>query len=287
MADSVETPLGPVELERTGDGPPVLVVHGTPGGSDSSIAMGRFLAEAGFGVIAPSRPGYLGTPLDDRTAIDRQADLHAALLDGLGIEAAAVLSWSGGGPSSYRLAVLHPERVRALVAFASVSKSIPRPKLDAGSRLVMETEPGNWALRFLANHVPKSTVGATLKAEGDLSRRELKALVEEALDHEDERDVVLTMARVVADNAHRQAGVDNDWERFGEMDSLGLGQIGAPTLVIHGSADTDVPPQHGEHAAATIPGAQLLTMDRGTHLSLFVHPDARAAQARAVAALRS
>ena len=57
--------------------------------------------------------------------------------------------------------------------------------------------------------------------------------------------------------------------------------------MIHGSADTDVPPEHGEHAAATIPGAELLTMDRGTHLSLFVHPDARAAQAQAVAALRS
>ena len=287
MADLVETGAGPVEIERTGKGLPVVVVHGTPGGSDSSIAMGRFLVEAGFEVIAPSRPGYLGTPLGDRAAIDRQADLHATLLDALGIESAGVLSWSGGGPSAYRLAVRHPQRVRALVAFASVSRSISRPKLDPGSRLVMETEPGNWALRFLAAHLPKSTIGATLKAEGDLSRRELKELVAETLDHDDQREVVLTMADVVADNAHRGEGVNNDWERFAEIGSLELERITTPALVIHGSADTDVPPEHGAHAAATIPGAELLTMVRGTHLSLFVHPDARAAQARAVSALRS
>jgi pimeloyl-ACP methyl ester carboxylesterase len=287
MGDSIQTGAGPVELERAGEGPPVVVVHGTPGGSDSSLAMGRFLVDAGFEVIAPSRPGYLGTPLGDRAAIDRQADLHAALLDALGIESAGVLSWSGGGPSAYRLAARHPDRVRALVAFASVSRSMSRPKLDTGSRLVMETEPGNWSLRFLAAHFPKSTIGATLKAEGDLSRRELKELVAEALGHDDEREVVLTMADVVADNAHRREGVDNDWERFAQIDSLELERVAAPTLVIHGSADTDVPPEHGEHAAATIPGAELLTMDRGTHLSLFVHPGARAFQARAVGALRS
>src|SRR5919107_4722444 len=130
MADSVETKLGPVELERAGEGPPVVVVHGTPGGWDSSIAMGQFLVEAGFEVIAPSRPGYLGTPPGDLASPDRQADLLAALLDALGIGSAGVLSWSGGGPSAYRLAVRHPDRVRALVAFASVSRRISRPKLD-------------------------------------------------------------------------------------------------------------------------------------------------------------
>ena len=83
--------------------------------------MGRFLVDAGFGVIAPSRPGYLGTRLDGREAIDRQADLHAALLDALGAERVGVLAWSGGGPSGYRLAVRHPGRVAGLARRASTS----------------------------------------------------------------------------------------------------------------------------------------------------------------------
>ncbi len=34
VAEMVETALGPVEVARAGEGPPVLVVHGMPGGSD-------------------------------------------------------------------------------------------------------------------------------------------------------------------------------------------------------------------------------------------------------------
>jgi pimeloyl-ACP methyl ester carboxylesterase len=105
VGEAVETRLGPVEVATAGAGDPVLFVRGTPGGSDSSLVMGRFLVDAGLQVIAPSRPGYLGTPLDGRTSIDDQADLHAALLEALGHERAAVVCWSGGGPSSYRLAV--------------------------------------------------------------------------------------------------------------------------------------------------------------------------------------
>jgi pimeloyl-ACP methyl ester carboxylesterase len=61
------------------------------------------------------------------------------------------------------------------------------------------------------------------------------------MQNEDERDVVLTMADVVADYEHRKAGVDNDLARFAEIGSLEPGKITAPTLVIVGSADTDVP----------------------------------------------
>ncbi len=119
--DVLDTPLGPVQYATLGEGAPVLVVHGSPGGWDQGVAMGRFLAEAGRRVIAPSRPGYLGTEFGDRREIDRQADLHAALLDALGVERVGVLCWSGGGPSSYRLAVRNPERVSALVALDAVS----------------------------------------------------------------------------------------------------------------------------------------------------------------------
>src|SRR5436190_22362965 len=194
--ETLDTELGTVEVARLGAGPPVMVIHGTPGGSDSSVAMGRFLAEAGLEVIAPSRPGYLGTPLNGRGAIDAQADLHAAVLDATGHDRAGLLTWSGGGPSGYRLAIRHPERVSALVAFASVSQAYEPPEENLESRLMLKTSAGNWLLRFLAAHAQKETVAATLKAEGDLSKDELKALVTETLDDRAALDVVLTMANV-------------------------------------------------------------------------------------------
>lgn len=277
---TVETDLGPVGVSREGSGPPVLMIHGSPGGTDSSLAMGRFLVEAGFELIAPARPGYPGSELNGREAIDDQADLHAALLEALGVGQAAVITWSGGGPSGYRLAVRHPERVSALTGFASVSQRYRPPKEGLDERLIESTSAGNWLLRFLADHAPKSTVSSTLAAEGDLTRSELKALVAEAMDDEAEKDVVLTMARVVADHSNRADGLENDMAKFGEIEDLELQKIAAPSLIIHGTADVDVTPDHGDHAAATIPGAGFLSMDRGTHLSLFVHPEAKAAQGR-------
>jgi pimeloyl-ACP methyl ester carboxylesterase len=101
------------------------------------------------------------------------------------------------------------------------------------------------------------------------------------------------MANVVADHAHRREGIDNDLARFAEIESLELEleleleKFTAPTLVIGGTADTDVPPDHSNHAARAIPGAEQRVMERGTHLCLFVHPDAPAAQEQVAAKLHA
>ncbi len=282
----IQTEMGPIEIGRTGSGPPVLFVHGTPGGADSSLAMGWFLAAAGFEVLAPSRPGYLGTPLDGRDTVDLQADLLAALLDALGHERAGVVTWSGGGPSGYRLSVLHPARVSALVPFAAVSKKYIPPKASTSERLMEQTSFGNWVLRFMATHAPTSTVTATLKAEGDLPKDELKRLAAEVMENKHERDVVLTMAEVVGDYERRGAGVENDLRQFAKIESLRLERIVAPTLVVVGGADTDVPTEHSDFAANSIAGADKIVMRGGTHLSLFAHPDAGSVQAEVVDRLR-
>ena len=97
----------------------MLFVHGSPGGCDQGALMGAFLVERGYRVVAPSRPGYLGTSLDDTNRTpDQQADLHVALMDELDIDRFSVLCWSGGGASTYRLAARHPDRVARVGALA-------------------------------------------------------------------------------------------------------------------------------------------------------------------------
>jgi pimeloyl-ACP methyl ester carboxylesterase len=285
--ETVATDLGPVELARVGSGPPVLVVHGMPGGSDQAVAMGSFLVDAGFSVLAPSRPGYLGTPLDGREAVDTQADLHAALLDALGISRVGVLAWSGGGPSAYRLAVRHPERVTALVAAAAVSQQYVLGKAGLDERLMLHTSVGNWMMRFLTAHAPKTTVASTLKAEGDLSRSQLAALVKEAVADDRQRDLVLAMATAASDHARRHLGMDNDAARFAEITTLELERVTAPALLVHGTADSDVAPAHTDTAAAGIAGAERVSLEAGTHLALWVHPECHAIQRRAADLLRN
>ncbi|MCE2559018.1 MAG: hypothetical protein J4F98_10505 [Acidobacteria bacterium] len=57
-SEVIETRIGPVEYVLEGDGDQVVLsIHGTPGGYDQRFGL------AGFQVLAPSRPGYLRTPI--------------------------------------------------------------------------------------------------------------------------------------------------------------------------------------------------------------------------------
>jgi hypothetical protein len=97
QSETATTPVGLVEYARIGDGAPVLVVHGSPGGYDQGAVLARFVVEAGCEAIVPSRPGYCGTPLGNLRTPDKQAELLMALLDHLGVDRVGVLCWSGGG----------------------------------------------------------------------------------------------------------------------------------------------------------------------------------------------
>lgn len=282
VSEIVETARGPVEYAEVGSGTPVLVVHGTPGGIDAAALMARFLPRDGVRAILLSRPGYLRTALDGRETIDEQADLLAALLDHLEVDRAGVYTWSGGGPSGYRLAVRHPERVTSVVANAAASQAYHLPAQDLATRLMFGTAPGQWLLRVLAAHQPAKYVEGALAGEGDLTAEQLEQRVAEVLADPDKKRFVLDLGPTAVPDAARRAGYRNDLDRFAAITSLELERITAPTLVVQGSADSDLPPAHSDFAARTIPGAELLSLDTGTHLALYTHPEAVAAQARVV-----
>ncbi len=281
-----DTALGPVEYAVLGHGRPVVVLHGSPGGIDAAAVMSRFLPRDEVAAVLLSRPGYLDTPLDGRETLDAQADLVAALLDTLGLDRVGVLAWSGGGPVAYRLAVRYPDRVRALVAFAAISGPyvMPPPKLP--ERLLMTTSAGEWLLRVIATHQPRQFISGALAVEGTLTRRQLARRVDEVFADRTKRSFVLDLGPTVGRGRTRRRGFDNDLERFAEIGSLDLGSVRAPTLVVHGDADGDVDLDHSRYAAEQVPGAELLVLETGTHLALWTHPDADAAQARVLVVLR-
>jgi len=87
----IETRRGRVECQRSGDGPPILLLHGAMGGCDQGLLLGRAaVGSSGYELIAVSRPGYLGTALALGRTPELQADLCADMLDTLGVRRAAV-----------------------------------------------------------------------------------------------------------------------------------------------------------------------------------------------------
>jgi len=111
----VNTSSGQIEYADVGTGAPILVIHGAGGGFDQGLEFARPLVDAGFRVIAPSRFGYLRTPLPQDASPMAQADAHASLLDALQLEKVAVLGVSAGAPSAMQLCLRHPTRCTALV----------------------------------------------------------------------------------------------------------------------------------------------------------------------------
>jgi pimeloyl-ACP methyl ester carboxylesterase len=103
--------------QQAGSGPDVILIHGVTG--DLSI---WFLCEA-MGVLARSFSvtafdlrghGYSDVPRDGYTSADQAGDV-LAIMDGLGIERAALVGHSFGAVIATHAAVLYPGRIDGLV----------------------------------------------------------------------------------------------------------------------------------------------------------------------------
>jgi 2-hydroxy-6-oxonona-2,4-dienedioate hydrolase len=81
----INTDAGLIEYADKGAGIPLLSIHGAGGGFDQGLTNAAELLGEGFRIIAPSRFGYLRTPVPRDTSAAAQADAHAALLSKLNL----------------------------------------------------------------------------------------------------------------------------------------------------------------------------------------------------------
>jgi pimeloyl-ACP methyl ester carboxylesterase len=267
------TAVGPIQYAERGHGPAALSVHGTPGGYDQGL-VGLEFASTALRLIAPSRPGYLGTPLSTGRTPAQQADALAALLDALGIERIPVIGVSGGGPSTYLLAARHPDRVSCLVEIDSICLTAPKP-----SWLATRLGSGPTSLRLgqvLFDRYPGATMKALLARTSTLSA---PARARQAQRIAGDPDRVALMSALTATNsrqaAQRQAGMRNDYAQFADIGQLPLAGITCPTLIVHGTADKDVTTTNATYAHASIPTSELHWIPDGSHFGFGVNDDAQ------------
>jgi pimeloyl-ACP methyl ester carboxylesterase len=82
----------------TGDqaGPPVLVLHGTPGSSRQLASLDGPARDRGLALIAPDRAGYGGSSHDPQHTIASSARDLGELIRYAGLRGCAVVGLSGG-----------------------------------------------------------------------------------------------------------------------------------------------------------------------------------------------
>jgi pimeloyl-ACP methyl ester carboxylesterase len=260
----VETARGPVECALFGEGPAVFIAHGAMGGYDQGLAAiaSGFFGDGRYRFIAVSRPGYLRTPPEVGRTPEEQADAFKALLDAARIEKTVMVGISAGGPPALQFALRHANRCLALLLVSAATERIPSPKRgDAGPFLtaIMQADFLAWLILGLVRRFPK------LFCRSLLSEEELRLL--------GEPEILKNLLRLIDTTAPisvRRLGLMTDGKYLTTLPAYPLASIRVPTLVLHGTSDKIISFASGERSAATIPGAQLVTINDGSHFACLL-----------------
>lgn len=263
-----DTPLGKIEYAEAGEGTPLLVLHGAGGGYDQGLLIGATFAGDNFHIIAPSRFGYLRSPLSENASTEAEAEALAALLDHLGIGRVAVMGMSGGVPPALQFAKLYPERTAALILLSSA----PYTPLTAASQdlpmaawlyqALFSTNFPYWVIQKLSPHSLDAIFDVKPEMRANMAPED-DALVSRLID-------------AFQPVTGRVAGLANEGGAIDPAARYGLDAIQAPTLVIHAEDDGINPFPIGEYTAAHVPGAEFMPLASGGHLLLGHQAEVRA-----------
>ena len=248
--------VGEIELdyERRGSGPPLLLIMGL--GGTALHWRERFLQglQGDFEVITYDHRGVgASSRLDGPVSTVQMAQDAEGLLAALEIESAHVLGISMGSMIAQELVLASPQVVRTLTLGCTycggpgsslMSEELARELLDA--RLSRDRE-----------RVLRATWEANVSP----------TMADDPEAYAEYREVGFRRAVAVpVIIAQTKAVEDHDT-------SARLGEIVAPTLLIHGTVDRILPVQNGQLVASRIPGSRLEIFEDVGHLFFWERPE--------------
>ena len=242
------TPL-PACAER-GRGTRTLVfLHGIGGGHSAfDDQLERFAGDAR--TIAWDMPGYGQSPPLEPMTFAGLADALAALLDARGVERAILVGHSMGGMVAQEFVARRPDRVAALVLYAT-SPAFGGPA-------------GDWQRRFLAERLRPLDDG---KTPADIAPELIGAMTG---DGADPRGVARAIACMSAVPVATYRAALHCLVAFDRRESLGT--IRCPTLALAGERDRVASPAVVERMAQAIPTATYRMLAGVGHLANLEQP---------------
>ena len=232
--------------EVTGQGVPLLFVHGGLGGGRGSALFRQHhmpvLAQY-VHVIAFDRraAGLSETPTAGYSFDGFVADM-VALLDHLGHERAVLMGHSAGGPQVLQCALTHPERVRALILSSTATQTVHVPPALASLVTFLGTE----GLTHLQQMLTRHDTSLAAQAPGPGASVEPLAGI---------------LQTYLAYHLH------------GDPLASRLQDITVPALILHGTADAEIPFGEAEYLHAGLPASTLIPFIGGGHSILVTHAE--------------
>ncbi len=267
-----KTSQGEIEYVLKGEGPVLLVLHGGPGGYDQSMLDAEMWIEEGFSILAISRPGYLRTPLSSGETYEEQADAIDALLTTLGVSKVAVMGNSAGGPVALHFTLRHPDKAGALVLIAAVSQEYivrESQKKSLLERIYLSdtlADIGVWIFDILTRRWSTFSLKQMFKENVSLSSNARDVYVKQVMSIPEQVDWFKRFIRSSCPISTRMQGLNNDVAQMENVAFSNLEDIKCPTLVVHGTVDTNVSFTNAEYSASKIPNARLCKLDSVGHI---------------------
>jgi pimeloyl-ACP methyl ester carboxylesterase len=240
---------GEIAWARLGDGPPVVMVHGTPWSSWTWRRIAPRLAQR-FSVYVFDLLGFGAS--EQRPGQDVSLSAHggrlADLLEYWELQQPALVAHDIGGAVALRAHLLHHRPLRGLVLIDVVALA---PWGSPFYRLVREHSA-------VFEQLPASIHEGVLRAYvGTAQPRPLDRAVEEAL-------IVPWLGSAGQSAFYRQIA-HGDQRDTDQIEPL-YDQITAPTLVVWGGQDRWVPVARGLELARRIPGSRIELLRTAGHL---------------------
>lgn len=268
-----KTRKGLIEYRLEGSGPTVMVLNGGHCSRESRLSHEQ-LANFGFSVLTPSRPGYDSTPSDVGKSAQAAADALAALLDTLHIATVDVIGISAAGPTALAFVQQHPDRVRKLVLESAVTtdwdeKTKRRSRIGFGRAAKV-----TWALMHgMLKLFPMMTIRALMH---DLTVLDANMVIKRL----SPSDLAFVKRMLYTSKASK--GFLNDIEH--KVDNLAT--ITRPVLVMYSPNDATVSPDNARRIESEITTSELYEVPSDTHL-IWIGDSARDVWERRLTFLRS
>ncbi len=249
----IDVSNGRLFAQVTGDGPPILLVHGWA--IDSRIftrqvpALGRTMR-----VITFDRRGFGRS--EAPPGLDRELDDIDRLLGVLAGEPVHLLGMSQGGRIALRYAITRPQRLRSLILQGAMVDGLKAAEKEYERIPVREY--------------------AELMRQGNIEeiRRHWRRHPMMDIGNDDAANSALLDAML--QNYGGADLLDDEADHFGFQEDVlaSLPDLDMPSLILSGARDTDARRRHAAALVARIPGAREVVLENSGHLSNLTEADA-------------